>query len=153
MCCALRGDVDDALSDDELPQAYESGQDIRDRAFVFACRVVKFSQEIYDAGGVGRMLVPQLVNCSTSVPAMLEEARAAESRRDFISKCCISLKECRESWVRLRVCEACRIGPANESNSLAREAHEIVSIVGAIVRNARRNSASTAKFSSRIPNS
>ena len=35
------------------------------------------------------MLVPQLVNASTSFAAMLEEARAAESRRDFISKCSI----------------------------------------------------------------
>ena len=91
----------------EQPSAYENGQDIRDRAFTFACRVVRFCQKLYDSGGVGRMMVPQLINCSTSLPSMLEEARAAESRRDFISKCTIGLKEARESWTRLRVCEAC----------------------------------------------
>jgi four helix bundle protein len=42
--------------------------------------------------------------------SMLEEARAAESRRDFISKCSIGLKECREAWTRLRIVAACRIG-------------------------------------------
>jgi hypothetical protein len=42
---------------------------------------------------------------------MLEEARGAESDADFISKCCISLNECRESWTRLRVCKRCQIGP------------------------------------------
>ena len=126
-------------SDQEQPPAHENGQDIRDRAFAFACRVVRFCQKLYDAGGVGRMMVPQLINCSTSLPSMLEEARAAESRRDFISKCSIGLKEARESWTRLRVCEACQLGPGDEVRKLVKEAGELVSIVGAIVRNTRRN--------------
>jgi four helix bundle protein len=125
----------------ERAAAYENGQDIRDRTFVFACRVVRFCQKVYDAGGVGRVMVPQIVNCSTSIAAMLEEARAAESDRDFISKGSISLKECRESWTRLRVWEACRIGPAEETRQLVREAHELVSIITAIIRNKRRNCA------------
>ena len=124
--------------EDDLPP-YEGGQDIRDRTFTFACRVVKLCQKLYDQGGIGRVMVPQLVNCSTSVPAMLEEARAAESRRDFVSKCCIALKECRESHVRLRVLEACRLGPTEESLDLVAEANALVAIIGAIVRNTRRN--------------
>jgi four helix bundle protein len=119
--------------------AYERGQDVRDRAFAFACRVVKFCQKLYDGGGVGRMIVPQLLNCSTSLPSMLEEARAAESRRDFISKCSIGLKEGRETWTRLRVCQACQLGHREETRELANEAGELVAIIGAIVRNARRN--------------
>jgi len=67
--------------------AYDNGQDIRDRSFDFACRAVRLGQTLYEAGGVGRILTPQLLNCSTSLAAMLEEARAAESTRDFISKC------------------------------------------------------------------
>jgi len=121
------------------PLSYENGQDIRDRAFEFACRVVRFCDRVYAAGGVGRLLVPQLIDCSTSPTGMLEEARAAESRRDFISKCCIGLKELRESWTRLRVMEACRIGPDDIAHDLVREANELVSIVTAIVRNTRQN--------------
>jgi four helix bundle protein len=143
----------------ERPPAYENGKDIRDRAFAFACRVVRFCQTLYDSGGVGRMMVPQLINCSTSLPSMLEEARAAESRRDFISKCSIGLKESREAWTRLRVCEACRLGPRNEVRELVQEASELISIVGAIVRNTRRNAGlpasgrQTGVGRSRIPNS
>ena len=145
------------------PPAYEQGQDIRDRAFDFACCVVNFCQKLYDAGGVSRMMVPQLLDCSTSVPSMLEEARAAESRRDFISKCYIGLKECRESWTRLRICVTCRLGPQQEGASLAKEAGELVAIIGAIVRNTRRNAPlppprrrrvqSRMEGQSRIPNS
>jgi four helix bundle protein len=118
---------------------YENGQDIRDRAFEFACRVIRFCQTVYERGGVGRMLVQQLVNSSTSFAAMLEEARAAESRRDFISKCSIGLKECRETLLRLRVMTDCRIGASEEAARLSREAQELVAIVGAVIRNTRRN--------------
>jgi four helix bundle protein len=127
--------------DVERPPTFEDGQDIRDRAFTFACRVVTFCQAVYDRGGVGRMMVPQVVNCATSFATMLEEAKAAESTPDFISKCSISLKESRESWTRLRVYHACRIGPEVEARDLVREASELIAIMTAIVRNTRRNAA------------
>lgn len=123
----------------DAPPTHEDGQDIRNRTFRFACRVVSFCQQVYERGGVGRMLVPQLVNSSTSFAAMLEEARAAESKRDFISKCSIGLKECRESHVRLRVMEASGIGPPEEARELSREANELIAVVTAIARNTRRN--------------
>jgi four helix bundle protein len=115
------------------------GQNLRDRAFVFACDVVRYCDDLMKAGGVGRILAPQLLRCGTSIGANLEEARGGESRRDFISKCSIALKEARESLFRLRVAERCRIGPAGTAATLAREAGELAAILGAVVRNARRN--------------
>ena len=70
---------------------------------------------------------------------MLEEARAAESTRDFISKCSISLKECREAHVRLKIIEKCDIGPRDEARALRAEAGELVAIISAIVQNTKRN--------------
>jgi four helix bundle protein len=119
-----------------LPHA---GDDIRRRTFRFACRVVALCKTLESAPGVGRVLAPQLVSCSTSVAAMLEEARAAESRRDFISKCAVGLKECREAHVRLRICRESQLGPAAETDALCQEANELISIVTAIIRNTRRN--------------
>ncbi len=123
---------------DSLP-TYENGQDVRERALALACQTVRLCRQLYDAGGVGRILAPQLINCSTSVPAMLEEARGAESRRDFVSKCSIALKECRECHVRLIVLERCVIGDPGQVRQLRQEAHEVASILGAIIRNTRRN--------------
>jgi four helix bundle protein len=121
------------------PPSFEDGQDIRDRAFEFACSVVKFCRQLSDGRGVGRMMVPQLLSCTLSFATMLEEARGAESDADFISKCCISLKECRESWTRLRVCKRCAIGPPQEARELVREGNELIAIVTTIVKNKRRN--------------
>ena len=131
----------------ERPASFEAGQDIRDRAFDYACRVVDFCQKLSEGPSIGRLMVPQLLNCSLSFATMLEEARAAESDADFISKCCIGLKECRESWTRMRVCQRCRIGPQNDSVALVREANELISIVGTIIRNKRRSVA--AKLAAR----
>jgi len=92
------------------------------------------------------MMVPQLLSAGTALYPMLEEARAAESRRDFISKCCIGLKEIREAHGRLRYHEACGIGPTEEAIALRAEANELVSIMTAIIGNTKLNSNS-------IPNS
>jgi len=118
---------------------YESGQDIRNRAFDYACRVVDFCELLTAAGGVGRLMVPQLLDCSLSFATMLEEAPAAESDADFISKYCIGLKECRESWTRIRVCRRCRKGPDTDARALADEANQLIAIVTTIVKNKRKN--------------
>jgi four helix bundle protein len=123
----------------ERPPSFEGGQDIRDRAFDYACRVVDFCRQLSDGGGVGRLMVPQLLSCRLSFATMLEEARAAESDADFISKCCISLKECRESWTRLRVCERCTIGPKSVARALFQEGGELIAIEAAIVTNKRKS--------------
>src|SRR4051812_41389557 len=125
--------------DAEPPPSYENGQDTRDRAFEYGCCIVAFCEELMVAGGVGRLMVPQLLSCSLSFATMLEEARAAESDPDFISKCCIGLKECRESWTRMRVCGRRRIGPREASQRLIEEGNELIAIVSAIVRNKKRN--------------
>ena len=122
-----------------LVQYPKYGQDIRDRCFRFACAVVQFCRILYAQGGVGRILAPQLVRCSTSVGANLEEARGGESRGDFVSKCAISLKEAREARFRLRVVEATGFGPPTQACALADEAEELAAILGAIVRNAKRH--------------
>jgi four helix bundle protein len=123
----------------ERPPTFENGQDIRDRAFEYACGVVGFCQQLDEARGIGGLMVPQLLACSLSFAAMLEEARAAESDADFISKCCISLKECRESWTRMRVCARRKIGPQQEVRELVQEGNELISIVTAIVNNKRKS--------------
>jgi hypothetical protein len=101
-------------------------QDIRDRTFEFACRVVRLCEELR-----GR------------------RPRAGESTRDFISKCCIGLKELREAHGRLRIQEACKIGSPAETTALRQEANELVSIVWTLVRNTRANAGLTNKSGSK----
>ena len=123
----------------QTSDSFNDGRNIHDRTFTFGCRIVNFCGRLYDRGGIARLMAPQLLRCGTSVPGMMEEAKAAESRRDFISKCAIALKAANESHVRLRMHVACEVGPLDEAKELCGEALEIKSIIGAIVSNTRRN--------------
>jgi four helix bundle protein len=130
---------------------YEGGQDIRERAFEFACRVARLCQKLYESGGVARLFVSQLLACSSSTATMLEEGRAAESDADFVSKCSISLKECRESWTRLRICARCRLGPHAEVKELVQESSELIAIISTIIRNKRLKMKTTKPGRRHIP--
>jgi four helix bundle protein len=135
---------------DNTIEVFEPGHDIRARTFEFACQVVEFSKELYQQGGAARYMTSQLIRSATSVASSLEEARGAESRPDFISKCSIGLKEARESHVRLRVCHETSLGPRTTVERLIDEARQIASIIGAIVRNSRRNAGIKVGTSARV---
>jgi four helix bundle protein len=109
------------------------GGDLQERAFRFACDIVTLHDRLVREGGSTRDLSRQLMRSATSVGANLEEADAAQSRADFISKCTISLKEARESLYWLRLLR--HTGKIDE-DSLLRECDEIVAILTTIVRKA-----------------
>ncbi len=68
--------------------------------------------------------------------ANVEEATAAQSKKDFIAKMSIALKEARETnyWLRLLK----RTGFIKKDN-LIKESSELMNILGAIIRTARKN--------------
>jgi len=68
-------------------------QDIRERTFQFAVRIVKLCQHLDQKPAVPRTLSNQLLKAGTSVGANVEEAQGGQSRSDFISKNAIALKE------------------------------------------------------------
>ena len=65
--------------------------DIEDRTFRFALRIVRLCRCLDERPGVKRTLGNQLLRSGTSVGANVEEARAAYSRAEFVSKMGIAL--------------------------------------------------------------
>jgi four helix bundle protein len=127
------------VPDREQPPIFENGQDIRDRTFAFGCEVARFCEGLHQRGGNARVLAPQSLRSSTAIASMLEEAKAAESKADFMSMGAVGLKEARESLVRLRTCVELGYGAADTAAGLSNEANQIVAIITAILRNTRRN--------------
>jgi four helix bundle protein len=81
------------------------GDDLARRLVEFAARIGKVVDAIPDTR-LGRHVAGQLVRCGTAGGPNYAEARAAESKKDFIHKMGICLKELRESlsWLDLIVC-------------------------------------------------
>jgi four helix bundle protein len=72
------------------------------------------------------------------VGANAEEAQAAQSKPDFISKNSIALKEARETHYWLRLLIAAEIMPEKKLAELRDEAEELKHIFGSIVVSAKR---------------
>jgi four helix bundle protein len=118
-----------------------SGQDIRERSFELAVRVVRLCQHLDDKPGVGRTLGKQILRSGTSIGANIEEAKAAQSRADFITKCTIAQKEARETHYWLRLLAATEVVPSERIVDLLAEAEQITRIIAAIIVAARKNAA------------
>jgi four helix bundle protein len=109
-------------------------QEIGERAFAFAVRVVKLCQTLDERPGVSRTLSKQLLRAGTSIGANLEESRGGQSRADFLSKNSIALKEARETHYWLRLLIATGTIPKQQLESLLDEAGQITAILTTIVK-------------------
>lgn len=114
-------------------------KDIRERTFEFALRIIKLCNELNRKPGVCRDISRQLLKAGTSVGANTEEAQAAQSKPDFISKNSIALKEARETHYWLRLLIASGVMPEKRLAELRDEAEEIKLILGSIVVSAKRS--------------
>ncbi len=113
--------------------------DLPQRTFEFACASVDLHRHLVKRGGAARQLAGQFLDAATSVGANVEEGEAGYSKPDFIHKRTTALKEARESQYWLRVFERCHLGDLTLVTPLRKEAGELVAILTAIVKNAKRN--------------
>ena len=120
----------------------ENPRDIEKRTFEFGVRIIKLCQFLECQSWVNSTLGRQILRCGTGIGSNVEEAQAAESRADFISKNNISLKEARETHYRLRLLAAAEVVSKARLRSILDEALELTRILGAIVVSAKRNSKS-----------
>jgi four helix bundle protein len=109
-------------------------RDIEDRVFRLAANTVRWARR-FRGTYIDRDLVRQFTRAVTSIGAHLEEARAAETRADFIHKVSVARKEAFEAhyWARLLLID---IDDAS-LQVLRDEVNEVASIVTAIRRNTR----------------
>ena len=112
-------------------------KDIQERAFSFACRIIKLYRFLAEQGSAGGVLGKQLLRSGTSIGANLEEAIAGQSKADFVSKCNIALKEARETHYWLRLFEKTKVVSVERLRELTKESNELVAILMTIVKNAR----------------
>jgi four helix bundle protein len=78
-----------------------SGNPIREKSYQFALTTIEFYKRLQAQREF--VISKQLLRSGTSIGANVEEATAAESRRDFIHKMALASKEARETvyWLRL----------------------------------------------------
>jgi four helix bundle protein len=113
-------------------------KNIVERTFEFATGIVQLCGKMDERPGVGRVMMSQILRAGTSVPANVEEAQAAQSKADFVSKMSIALKESRETHLRLRLLRPADLFPESQLAPLIQEADEIKRVIGAIIVSTKR---------------
>lgn len=102
---------------------------ILDRSFTFALEAIRFSENLRSINRY--WFADQLGRSSASIGANIVEAQNAESRRDFIHKMKIAVKEAHESryWFNL----AARAYPQFDCSELLTKVNEIILILSKII--------------------
>lgn len=119
----------------------EKRQDLCDRTFQFALRIVNLCQELSRNPGVARTIGNQLLRSGTSIGANVEESQASQSEADFVSKCSIACKEARETHYWLRLLSEVKIIPSDRLSDLIRESDELIAILTTIVKKVKSKKA------------
>lgn len=113
--------------------------DLRDRTRAFALRIVRLADSL-PAGRSSDVIGRQLLRSGTSVGANYRSARRARSPAEFLAKLGVVEEEADETafWLDI-LAQSGTVKPALLAD-LTRECDEILAIVVAAIRTAKRNS-------------
>ncbi|MEK7865617.1 MAG: four helix bundle protein [Planctomycetota bacterium] len=111
---------------------------LSERLVEFAVRVLKLVEALPHSKAA-RHCGDQLLRSATSPGANYEEARAAESKADFVHKYHIALKELRESLYWLRLVTRAGYVTAKSLNRLVGECQELVLVFSKSLATAKKS--------------
>ena len=110
---------------------------IQGKSFQFALNVIALYKNVQAQKEF--VLSKQLLRSRTSIGANVEEATAAQSRRDFLSKMSIASKEARETKYWLRLLQESDLVTVNLKSEIT-QIDEIIRILTAIVKTTKATS-------------
>jgi four helix bundle protein len=117
----------------------KTNYDLEDRLLEFAARVIRLTGEIPPTIA-GQHVAQQVLRSGTSPLPNHGEAQGAESRRDFVHKLAICLKELRETYRWLRLIQRVPlVKNPKRIDALLQETDELIAIFVSSIKTAQRN--------------
>jgi four helix bundle protein len=110
---------------------------IREKSFSFALMIVGLCRRLQDDREY--VISKQLMRSGTAIGANVEEAVSAESRKDFLHKMNLALKEARESHYWLRLLNASDIDTKGDVTPFLSSADELIRLLVSITRTISRS--------------
>lgn len=108
------------------------GDDIQERLLDFAVEIIKLCGMIPNTQA-GKHVSGQLLRCGTSPAPNYGEARGAESRKDFIHKLGVVLKELNESGIWLEMVKRSEMLDLEIIKPIAKECSELSRIINSSI--------------------
>ena len=111
---------------------------LKDKSYAFAIRVVQLYKHL-SSTKKEFVLSKQVLRSGTSVGALIREAEFAQSKKDFISKMSISLKEANETVYWIDLLKDTGYLTEEEYSSMNKEITEILKLLVSTVKTAKQN--------------
>lgn len=121
----------------------DSKFDLEDRLIDFAARCIKVANSLPNTQA-GLHLSGQLTRSGTSPALNYGEAQGAESRKDFVHKMRVCLKELRETCICLRIIISAELLNEEKLQPLINETNELISIFVTSIKTAKTNMTRTS---------
>jgi four helix bundle protein len=112
--------------------------DLQQRLVEFAVRVINVVEAMPETKA-GKHIAGQLVRSGTSPAPNYGEAQSAESRKDFIHKMKIALKELRETQIWLQIIERKPLCEPGRMKDITDECDELIAIFVKSLQTAESN--------------
>jgi four helix bundle protein len=113
--------------------------DLEERLLEFSATIIRLVDALPNTRATNH-IAGQLLRCGTSPLGNHGEVQAAESRRDFVHKLRVCLKELKETRRWLRLLRRSQLVPAPEIGPILQETEELIRIFAASIRTAEKNS-------------
>ena len=110
---------------------------IKEKSFLFAVRVVNLYKYLCEKKEF--VLSKQLLRQGTAVGALVREAEHAESKKDFIHKMAIALKEANETEYWIELLKETNFLNNTEYKSIINEATELIKLLISIIKTTKSN--------------
>jgi four helix bundle protein len=109
---------------------------IREKSFQFALDIIALYKEMIKENEY--VISKQLLRSGTSIGANIEEAQSGQSKKDFLSKMSIALKEARETKYWILLLEKSQLIKKDYSMYLT-EIEELIKLLSSIVKSTKNN--------------
>ena len=113
--------------------------DLEDRLLAFSARIIQLVDALPNTRAANH-LAGQLLRSGTSPYGNHGEVEAAESRKDFVHKLKVCLKELKETRRWLRLINKAKMLPTQKMVSILDETEELIRIFFTSIRTAEKNS-------------
>lgn len=110
---------------------------LKQKSFRFSIRIAKFYKVLIKRDNAYEPIFKQVLRSGTSIGANISEAQSAPTKKDFINKLTIALKESRETLYWLKLLKEIEAISEQELNSLQNDCEELIKMLVSSIKTSK----------------
>jgi len=119
-------------------QKIEYRNTLLNKSFQFAVRSIRLYKTLTSRDKTFSPLYIQLLKSSTSIGANISEAQSAPSKKDFVNKLNIALKESQETEYWIKLLKESDLLTLNEFESISNDCIELIKLLISIIKKSKQ---------------